>query len=230
MRIAYQLRILAVRAEAWIYFIIIGSGIAVIAAAGHVVFQHRAQPYGCYAQRVDVVQMVAYAAHVSAVSRVGFVALGRHRIFQNVHVDILVVQALGKAVGHKQIQHIAGIEATVFRGGTVALLKLVGHCRLTSVEGITQLHITGFGIGCNGQIQQFVVGAVEAELLQQLHSGIIHREVRTGNIVARKHNLQSIIGHSCPPVRRLYIRNHIRRRFCATNRKCAGYQADCQGS
>ena len=96
--------------------IVVGAGVAVVGLRGFVVQQQRRAPNGCGTQRFDGVQVVNYTLEVSAMTAEPLVGSG----FLNGIVGIVVVGvAVGKTVGHNQIDHILGtITGVCARFGT----------------------------------------------------------------------------------------------------------------
>ena len=124
MRLVYQSFEFVVRAEAAVYLIIIRDGIAVIRAVGHVVLLGGIEPDGRHAQVGDVVQVVGYTLQVAAVSGILFVAI--YLVFQHTGHYIVSRVAVGKAVGHDEVEHILGGEALDIFTTARALLQGVG--------------------------------------------------------------------------------------------------------
>ena len=71
--------------------------------------------------------MVAYAPHVAAMTAVGVAAVRTDGIVETRHVYIIVVKTLCKPVGHKEIKHVARIEALVCGSSAVAGLQFIGE-------------------------------------------------------------------------------------------------------
>ena len=121
----HQLAELFVATVATVHLEIVGDGIAVVRSARHVVFLNRVQPDGRYAQVFQIVQMVFNPLEVTSMTTELLVAV--HLVFLHTRYDVVGRIAVGKAVGHDEVEHIAGIEALHFRGVWTALLELVRH-------------------------------------------------------------------------------------------------------
>ena len=98
MRFFDELLILFIGAEAGIYFIIIGGGIAVVGTAGHVIFQYRSKPQGSYAQIGKVIKVLFDTCEVAAMTSIWVVAV--YLIFCHACYLVVVRVAVGKTVGH----------------------------------------------------------------------------------------------------------------------------------
>ena len=197
----------AVRTETRIYIVIVGGGVAVIAASGHIILKHGTYPYGCDTERINIVEMIADAAHVTTMTSIGIPAISHNGIIKIPDIDILIIQALGETVGHKQIEYVAGIKSLVFRRGPVACLKLIWDRSFLAIYNITEIYLTRLCIRRYRKIYEFVIFRIERNLTVQLHAGIIHREIGRSYIRSRKHKLQGVIGHAYPPERRLDVRD-----------------------
>ena len=71
----YQLLILFVGTETRINFIVIGSSIAVVRTAGHVVFQYRSEPKSGYTQVGEVIQILLDTCKVTTMAGVRIIAV-----------------------------------------------------------------------------------------------------------------------------------------------------------
>ena len=109
----HQLTELFIAAIAAVHLEIVGDGITVIRAFRHVVFLCRVQPDGGYAQIFQIVQMVLDTLQIATVTAVLFVAV--HLVFQHPRHNVVVRIAVGEAVGHDEVEHVAGIETFHFR-------------------------------------------------------------------------------------------------------------------
>lgn len=65
VRLLDQADVILVRAEAWVYPIIIRRGISVIRASLHVILQYRVQPDSGNAQILDIIQMLLDTGQVT---------------------------------------------------------------------------------------------------------------------------------------------------------------------
>ena len=134
--LADELSVLVVGAEARVYLVVVGRGIAVIGgvvvvSVGRIILQYGGEPQGRDTQFVEVVQVLADALHVAAMAQRGLravVAVGLHARY------LVVVRATrGEAVGHQQIEHVADVEAPAVLATHAALLQLVVHLLLVEL-------------------------------------------------------------------------------------------------
>ena len=122
-----ELAILLVGAEARIHLIVIGRGIAVVgrvdALVGPVVLQHRCEPQGRHAKLLEVVEMLAYASQVAAVSQRRFRAVAG--LVAHAFDDIVLRVAVGEAVGHEEVEHVGVAESLMVLTTHGTLLELI---------------------------------------------------------------------------------------------------------
>ncbi|MPM95738.1 hypothetical protein SDC9_142893 [bioreactor metagenome] len=106
--IADELGVLIVGTEPRVNLVVIGSGVTVVRSAFHIVFQHRIEPDSGDAQIRQIIQSVGNTFQVASVTGVGVVAV---HLIRHPHGDMVVVGiAVGKPVGHNQVQHVRRIE------------------------------------------------------------------------------------------------------------------------
>ena len=132
---------------------------------------------------------------------VGVVAVGGDGIVEALEVDVLVVEALGEAVGHEQVEHVAGVESAVVLGRAVAGLELIVERALAAVEGVANLHLAGFGLRRDGEIEELVVFRIEGDLAVELDAGVVEFEAGVGDAGGIDGELECVVGHTDPPER-----------------------------
>ena len=116
--------ILPVGAEARVDTVIVGGGIAVVRTARHIILEHGAEPDGCDAERIEIGEVVAHTLHVAAVAAIGIGAVGADGVGESLGSGALGIP-LREAVGHQQIEHVAGVKAFVIFAPAVARLQCV---------------------------------------------------------------------------------------------------------
>ena len=143
----YQLLIIGIGSETWIYTIIIGGSISMIAAvlavARTVVLQNRSKPQGGYTQLVEIIKMLTDSLQVTTMSQTrlrtvaGLIAHGLKGIILQI--------AIGKSVWHQHIEHIFIRKTDALVASHLTVLQHILHLlrlfALLEVEG----HFTSFG-------------------------------------------------------------------------------------
>ena len=139
--VSHELSVVVVCAEARVYAVVVGRSVSVIrtalAVVGRVVLKHGCEPQSRYAQLVEVVEVLAYAFEVAAMTQRRLLAVHAVSV-QSLHVEIL--SARRKAVGHEHIEHVGVGEAHALFALHVACLQLVLHARLALAGAEQQVH------------------------------------------------------------------------------------------
>ena len=198
-----ELAILLVGAEARVDAVVVGRGVAVIggvaAVVGRVVLEYGGEPQGGHAQVGEVVEMLAYAFEVAAVTQTGLGAV------DGVGIEPLdgaaVGMSAGEAVGHEHIQHIGIGEAVAVFAALVALPEFVAHVSLSGLRTEAERHRTGLGLP-HVEVDKEVVGTIESHQRVDTRSGIVGRDLGRADVLAVDHELQGGVFHACIPVGR----------------------------
>ena len=195
--LGYQLAVFFVGAEAGVYLVVVRRGIAVVAAALHVVFQYGGEPKSRHAQVGEIVQMLLDTGQVATVAgiRIVTVYFGIEHAFHLVVVRI----AVGKTVGHQQVEGVRSVEPFVlaaFHGACFQLIFLYGLL-LALAEG--ELYLAGLHIFVQVQVYQQVVVAFQFYDAAHRYAGIVHRYPCVADAFAIDHQLQLGVLHACIP-------------------------------
>ena len=119
MRLFDESLIFFVGAEAGVYLVVIGGGIAVVRTAGHVVFQYRSKPQGGHAQIGKIVEVLFDTREVAAMTGIRVVAV--YLVLCHACYLVVVGITVGKTVGHQQVERVGRVE-------TFVLAALFGTC------------------------------------------------------------------------------------------------------
>ncbi len=156
-----QLLVFFVGTEARVYLVVVCGGIAVIGTAGHVVFQYRSKPEGCDAEVGEVVQVLFDAGKVTAVACIGVFAV--YLVLGHARNLVIVRVAIGKAVGHQQVQCVGGVETFMFATFLVACLQFIFLYEFLFSFSEGEVEFAGFYILVQFQIDQEVVVAFQLD-------------------------------------------------------------------
>ena len=156
-----QLLVFFVGTEAWVYLVVIRGGIAVIGTAGHVVFQYRSKPEGCDAEVGEVVEVLFDAGKVTAVAGIGIVAV--YLVLGHACNLVVVRIAVGKAVGHQQVQRVGSVETFVFATFLAAGLQFIFLYEFLFPFSKGEVDFSGFHVFVEFQIDQEVVVAFQLD-------------------------------------------------------------------
>ena len=201
MGLVDQAAVLVVGAEAGVYLIIIGSGIAMIGAeaivVGRVVLEHWCEPKGGHAEFHEVVEMLAQALQVATMSQTGLGAV----VHVGVHAFDLVVgiAAAGEAIGHEHIEHVGIGEALALESWLLALLEFVAHALFL----FPILEVKGHHSGLSAfevEVDEQVVGTVEPHEAVDGDTGIVGGHLGLSDVLAIYHELEAWVLHASKPV------------------------------
>ena len=190
-----------VGAVAGIDAVIVGTGVAVVGIGLLVVEEQRRRPDGRGAQAGNVVEVVDDALDVAAV---GAAEILRRRFFGRFLHRVVLLVAVGEAVGHQQVDHVGRAEGRPFGGAFAALGQFVVEVELTAVG---RHHVERVGTGSQPRadlhLDEQVVRVVGRGDLADRQSldGSVDRHVRAGDVVAVEHQLQVGV-HTDPPAGR----------------------------
>ena len=196
-----QLAVFLIGAEAGIYFVIIGRGIAVVASSLHVVFQYGSEPQSGYAQVGEVVQVLFDTGQVTAVAGVRVIAV--YFGIQHAFYLVIVRIAVGKAVGHQQIEGIRSVESfmvAALHGSFLQFVFLHGlFLALCEREG----HFSGLHILFQFQVDQKIVVAFQLHGAAHSYTGIIYCDACIADTFSVDHQLQFRVLHASVPEGRI---------------------------
>ena len=206
-----QLTVFLVGAEAGIYAVVVGAGIAVIGApgvhlVGRVVLEDGREPQGGNTQLGEVVEVLLQAFQVATVTQRRCIAVflvGAHTLQLRV-----VTGRLCKAVGHQQVEHVADVEAATLLTLHLASLQLVGH-----LQGLAflALELEGHRAGLcvlHVHVHQEIVGRVEAHQTVNLHTRIVGGHLlHIADALAIDHQLHAGVLQTHVPVGGVYAVN-----------------------
>ena len=103
-----QADVILVRAEAWVYPIIIRRGISVIRASLHIILQYRVQPDSGNAQILDIIQMLFDTGQVASVTGVRAVTV---YLISGTHRDLIVRGiSVRETIRHDEIKHVGRVK------------------------------------------------------------------------------------------------------------------------
>ena len=103
-----QADVILVRAEAWVYPIIIRRGISVIRASLHVILQYRVQPDSGNAQILDIIQMLFDTGQVASVTGVRAVTV---YLISGTHRDLIIRGiSVCETIRHDEIKHVGRVK------------------------------------------------------------------------------------------------------------------------
>ncbi len=159
--------------EPWIDAVMVGGCIAMFGAVGHIVFQHRVQPKGCYADVLQVIEMVLDPFQISSMPVEDLSAV-EALIF---HAGDPVVGriAIAEAVGHDEI-HEVFCAHSFDTGAAIAFIACFQYVfyllRALPFPRKTELQFTRFGIAAHQEIDGQVIRIPESVRSFQLQAGI----------------------------------------------------------
>ena len=156
-----QLLVFFVGTEARVYFIVVCGGIAVIGTASHVVLQYRSKPEGCDAKVGEIVEVLFDAGKVTTVAGIGVIAV--YLVLGHACNLVVVRIAIGKAVGHQQVQGIGGVESLVFATFLIAGLQFIFLYEFLFPFSKGEVDFSGFHVFVEFQIDQEVVVAFQLD-------------------------------------------------------------------
>ena len=108
VRLLDQADVILVRAEAWVYPVIIRRGISVIRASLHVILQYRVQPDSGNAQILDIIQMLLDTGQVASVTGVRAVTV---YLIRGTHRDLIVRGiSVCETIRHDEIKHVGRVK------------------------------------------------------------------------------------------------------------------------
>ena len=229
MSLVAEAAVVFVGAEAGIYLIVVGGGIAVVGGEAvflirRVVLQHGREPEGCHAEFLEVVEVLDDAVEVAAVAQAGFRAVfdvGAHAF------DLLgMVGTLCKTVGHEHVEHVGIGEADTLFALHLTGFQLIGHLHaLRALDGATlegELHRAGLGLA-EVHVDEQVVGGVEAHEAVDGDTGVVGGDIlHIADALSIDHQLHLGILHPHIPVGGLNPVNHCF--FCCTHRQYVCHQ------
>ena len=219
MCLVNQTAVIFVGAEAWVHFVIVGSGIAVVtavaASAWHIILKHRGKPQCGHAQFVEVVEVLTNALQVATVAKRWLRA--HAKLVEHTLHHIVFHIAIGKAVGHEHIQHVGIGESLSCLTRHVAALDFVVH--LFFLAALLEIEFHGAWLSTlQIEIHEQIVGAVEAHHAIHLHTGIVGAYVGLLDALAIHHQLERWIFHTGIPVGGFHTVD-VHRRICCECRK-----------
>ena len=187
----YQLLIIGIGSETWVYTIIIGGSIsmitAVLAVTWTVVLQNRGKPQSGYTQLVKIIQVLADSLQVATMAQTRLCTVAgliTHRL-----KGIILQIAVGETVWHQHIEHIfiRETDALIARHLTVLqhILHLLRLFALLEVEG----HLTSL-CPIEVKINQEIIRRIKAGDAVYLHTRIVYRYIGILDILAIHHQLE----------------------------------------
>ena len=124
MSLLNQTTVILIAAQTTVHLIHIGREVAVVRSATSIILQHGVEPDCRNSQIHKVIQMILNTLQVATVTRQKYRAIdfifGTHR-----HLIVRGV-AIGKAVGHHQVEYIRRVITLNIIGRRTTLLKLIG--------------------------------------------------------------------------------------------------------
>ena len=150
--------------------------------------------------------MLADALQVAAMPQVGIGAVA----LVAVHRDKLVVlhRPRGETIGHQLVEHIGAGKTDALLAALLALLQLITD----SLSVNPQHHLARLRLG-HIQIDQQIIGAIQANERVEGNTRIVHRDTSVAHILSINHQLQRGILHAHIPVRGLNA-IHLDRPLC----------------
>ena len=152
-----QTTVVSVGAEAWIYAIVVRSGIAMIATAlsvaGTVIFQNRCKPQCCDTQFGEIVEVLTDAFQVTTVAQTGCLTVDG--LIAHGLVGIVVGVSICKTVGHQHVQYVGIGESHAAFARHFAVFQHIFHLLLLFAHLEVESHLSSlciFQIEINQQI------------------------------------------------------------------------------
>ena len=187
----YQLLIIGIGSETWVYTIIIGGSIsmitAVLAVTWTVVLQNRGKPQSGYTQLVKIIQVLADSLQVATMAQTRLCTVAgliTHRL-----KGIILQIAVGETVWHQHIEHIFIRETDAFIARHLTVLQhilyLLRLFALLEVEG----HLTSL-CPIEVKINQEIIRRIKAGDAIYLHTRIVYRYIGILDILAIHHQLE----------------------------------------
>ena len=182
--------VVVVATETRVDTIVVGRRIAMVATARHIVFEHRIDPHGRDAERVDIIDVTNQAFQVATMAHIVVCTISTDRMTHLIDAIVLRI-AIGKSVGHNHIHHIGGSEAVspLMVGLTSTQLKLFLHLLATFLESQRILA----RLSLIGEIEvdkQVVVATIESSNAIDSHAGDINLHIRVLDTLAIDLQLQ----------------------------------------
>ena len=164
------------------------------ALVGPVVLKNGSEPKSRDAKLLEIVEMLAYALKVAAMSERRLRAIAQLVAHAFHHVVFRI--AVGETVGHEQIEHVGIGEALTCLACLLTLLELIFN--LLPVE--PQRHLASFGV-LEVEINEKIVGRVEAYHGVDLCPWIISSDVaHVAYTLAIEHYLERRVFHAREPI------------------------------
>ena len=167
------------------------------AIGGTVVLKYGREPQCRHPKLLEIVEMLAYALKVAPVTERRLRAVAQMVAHAFHHVVFRV--AVGKAVGHEQIEHVGIGEALVVFAAHLPCLEGILHGLLHALAAEFEVHCTGLRI-FHVHVYEQIVGAVEAHQTVYPHSGIVGGDVGCAYVFAVDHQLHLRVLHANEPV------------------------------
>ena len=191
--------VFGVGAVTGVHLVKIRNRVAVVRVGGHIVFEQRIDPHACNAEVFQVVNVVADALDVAAVSSVGVGIVG---LFQHSRHIVVVGVAVGKTVGHKHIEQVLVRKTTA---ALCALLDFVGNCGLALFRrAVLQENFKFFGL-TDLEIQEQIIAVSHALLAHEGGVSGVDCSLVTTDVVAINEQLQAIVLETRIPKFRLHF-------------------------
>ena len=184
-----------------------------LAVVGRVVLQHGREPESCHAELSEIVEVLAQALKVAAVTQRGLRAV--HLIGVEA-LDLKVLAARCEAVGHEHVEHVGVGEALTVFALHVASLQLIVDVGLVLARLEAELHGAGLRV-LDVHVDKQIVGTVETHERVDLHAGIVGRHLGRADVLAIHHQLNRRVLHSHIPVGGFYAVNFL----CCVHSECS---------
>ena len=199
---ADQGAIVGIGAKARIDAVVVGRGIAVVGTRlllerGGIVFEDGREPQSRDAQVGEVVEVAGDARKVASVAQRGLRAVAE--AVAHALDDIIARVAIGKAVGHEEIEHVSLRKALVVLGSLGAGVEHVALRQLAAVELKLEAHLARLS-ALEIHIDEQIVGRVEAHEGVDTRMGVVGRDLGVAYALAIDHELERGVFHPHIPV------------------------------
>ena len=189
-----------VSAEARVYLVVVGDGVSVVAAVGHVVDLDGCGPYGSDAEILEVVELLVHAGDIATVASEWLVAA--YLLVFEAEAVVVGGVAIGETVGHEEVEDVGGVEIAEALGG--ALAEFVGD--VEHLLAVAEVNVEGLGL-CSVcvDVEDEVVGVLEALYAQELDVVGAEGDFALADVLAVEEYLQLGVLHVYPPVEGVYV-------------------------
>ena len=203
--------VFGIGSETRIHPVVVGGGVAVVGAeavvVGRIVLKDRGEPQCGDSQLVEVVEVLAYAFEVAAVTQGGL------RTVVHVGVEsfqlVVVSTSGGETVGHEHVEHVGIGESHALVACHLARLELVVDSGLGSLRRELQFHGARLCVA-QVEVDQQIVRRVKPNQTVNLNARVVGGDAfNVSDALSVDHQLHRRVLQPHEPVGGIYPLNHI---------------------